>query len=1452
MLEFRELVTASASDVVAVREYLSTIDSDELDHLLTQLVENECKRQTRSDSAPDCDWLALVQLLLHSKTTRGRTITRLMQMLWRGTMSELDAMQWLSEMSSALLKAAECAEQTPQHGRELCSELQTALRVALQLIAETVTAQPLARRALRSLLALLPVLLHVLSDAESRLSAISEVQSVDEHIVQLIELPWDAVSLPFLLELLREHASLVTTDGWKQLQRSVSNLICHHTEHLPGDSLNAILRESLHIATLTEDYCWIDLVRFLWRHLAVHLRQEAEFNLQMCLQHSPSVIQIILLSMGQVKRDTENLDSTLKDTLCSGLDWVDVVLLLHAIRASKPILHQHIHNKARSAANDCTFVQAQRMVKSVLGNHRREDNFESPVQQREGATARVGSCCSKLTTSKLASPITNHIEQIVNFGGNLARSREWKAGCLADIALFWLNHQGSSSKDAREHFRLVEDVLLALFRMVPAVRSEILQRLMDAIKTPSHASLPDHQLSILLLGSIIKEATALIAPHVRLVEDWLVSMVDGQLKQVQVCFQVLAPLAHLSKDFYNFSMVYTRKLLSSMQEQHRELALSTWCAWLKDPVRFDELQEEEIILAIKHTLSSNRTDLRLLSLSHLHQLLKSKTRTCLRLRSWQQLQECLSKHLQLFINTQTNTRKRSSSYLDCDPLDGDDDFHSRHSSLGQFRLQTFESILDGDSSIASALTLGCQLEAIILCLLCLEKLMVDPSSVSNHSTTERQGPNLSAILLHWVHAFTQNREVFFKWVATGRLEDDVNPSSTQSMKVGFDSARDENARWSLCARASIASALCNLSLRGQLNGAFPGDSTDSCTWLHLEQQLCLSRLTRRLCGSNAPSPVTRVFDDCMAVLQDYSVRCLRDVVDSMKQPTITKNGLSLDCALLVLDACCLEQSDSRSPNATGSEVLQALLGVYDIARSSWSESSASTDPPVSFTVYADSLASYFPKSIRHLLTLTENGTHQSVSLDMRACDELLTRVCSSLGKVLEFAWAMQSHDVDSVLIQWSSPTSSTKTSPALTLLQVASRLLNDIDAAMAHPDKLTKFKSASVTLVKKLMDHSTKLAKEPNEPLDSVQFTELLTSVSRAAFDVICHNAVAQLPMLRVLINVSFSPHLAVFENSNDDLVSRTTEALRSSGFRSTSQPPTSSVHRSAKVPRKRLRRMDMQEVPVEHDRDHDDRTSDIDSCGLNCGPVGSPRLTTPAAQAAAIHGVLVMVEACQMRSSRVLRTTESHTKTWCAGIMRFTAFNRLLAATVFTVVDVTWVTARTMSKLFSILDIAVRSAKTTSALPAEENHRCLAAFESCVELLVRGRAWLSRIRQGTRDAGTISKLSATLLKVDVFLLSVPVLVESMVKTGDTWDTSLKTRIRAFVASIEEDLATTSRAKPTSKRKQEHSKNHLVGVVPVIKKRRRQRLRSRHPFIDSCLQEETGDDAYADLEDFIA
>lgn len=75
-----------------------------------------------------------------------------------------------------------------------------------------------------------------------------------------------------------------------------------------------------------------------------------------------------------------------------------------------------------------------------------------------------------------------------------------------------------------------------------------------------------------------------------------------------------------------------------------------------------------------------------------------------------------------------------------------------------------------------------------------------------------------------------------------------------------------------------------------------------------------------------------------------------------------------------------------------------------------------------------------------------------------------------------------------------------------------------------------------------------------------------------------------------------------------------------------------------------------------------------------------------------------------------------------------------------------------------------------------------------------------------------------------------------------------KDRLRALVALVKERIAPTDQA--SARRGKAKARQRLLGVVPIVRKRRK-RLRSRHPIIDAFLNEEDGADAFADLEDFI-
>jgi hypothetical protein len=73
-------------------------------------------------------------------------------------------------------------------------------------------------------------------------------------------------------------------------------------------------------------------------------------------------------------------------------------------------------------------------------------------------------------------------------------------------------------------------------------------------------------------------------------------------------------------------------------------------------------------------------------------------------------------------------------------------------------------------------------------------------------------------------------------------------------------------------------------------------------------------------------------------------------------------------------------------------------------------------------------------------------------------------------------------------------------------------------------------------------------------------------------------------------------------------------------------------------------------------------------------------------------------------------------------------------------------------------------------------------------------------------------------------------------------------RLKSLVLMVKSNISTTHQE--TEQPRQGKAKARFVDVVPIVRKRRK-RLRSRHPIIDAFLHEEDGDDAYADLEDFI-
>jgi hypothetical protein len=165
-------------------------------------------------------------------------------------------------------------------------------------------------------------------------------------------------------------------------------------------------------------------------------------------------------------------------------------------------------------------------------------------------------------------------------------------------------------------------------------------------------------------------------------------------------------------------------------------------------------------------------------------------------------------------------------------------------------------------------------------------------------------------------------------------------------------------------------------------------------------------------------------------------------------------------------------------------------------------------------------------------------------------------------------------------------------------------------------------------------------------------------------------------------------------------------------------------------------------------------------------------------------------------------------------------------------------------------------------------------------------REWFSFSMKNSIEVAKIkSKFSALTLKVDIFILDIPSMMDTLMKeltrhqsvfvqnTDKTiqetfiTDSTIKPRrtrqiyekIKLFSSQVIMEIASfqanVSDKKPLSQFKQKKKQankrqREALRIVPVLKKKRT-RLRSRHAYIDECLRDENGEDAFADLEDFI-
>ncbi|TMW63050.1 hypothetical protein Poli38472_005668 [Pythium oligandrum] len=1431
MLDAAELLRASATDADAVQQYLRTIDEEELQQVLDQFATSEAKKKDarrNTDSADD--WLALVHLLLRTDTTRKRTATRLIQLLWRGNATELESTQWLTEISLGYVAAvdyeraeeAAAAADVGDRFAALAEELRVMMEIVFEFIRDVI-AEPRANKVLPQLLTLVPLLLNILADSSmsSNSHESNETESVlREHVVRLLELPWDHRTVPSLLEVLREHGALVSQEGWAQLQESIKHLIVSQHK-IPNDCLNRLFRECLYVASASQNAAWVDLARRVFRRLPLHLRQEAEFNLQMCLHQCPKVISLLTESIGYANASLP-------------LDWRDAVLLLHAIRASKPILHHHQVTTARSDLKDVLFVDIQNLVWQVIEIDAADStNTSGPhdAQPTESIT--------------LDKRIQHKITNIMTFSGHQVHTREWKAVILIDLAHFWMEQ----SMDRVSHG---SKILQCIFASIAEVREAILRLVLDDIKVPGRL-----KNALGFLTDIVRDHTTLVIPHVSTLEDWVSGILHTHLDIAGACFRALSPLVQTCRDFYNFTMMFLQKLLSSPNQQHQQLAIDVWCSWMEENISLDTQQEEEVMHAIKNSIHSCRESQHW-SFERLTRVFSPNSMpSVLRRESWELLHRFLIRAVSEFVET---VDEPQTLVEDDDEILGEDD-----PMLVRFKISKLDSFYSQNKTTTTALELGTLFESILGCLHNVERAMSEADGVRADAQNR---PSLSQshshLLTRWVTAVVYNWSEFSRWVSTGHSilgeeESDDKPT------VG-----DDRYSWDMAARVSIASAFCWIVFRSRMaTNPSISRSSEQPIWMLCEMQLCLRRLWRKFAIST-PSVKTGLRGDTTDFadrgaesMRPHMLQLLTTISNSVSQSSQEKssneNRMSLDGALFILDLYTtqLPRAEASRPAAVEdcpsavaelkvlSTMYQAIWTFAELPK----QISLSQDPstqdhsPVRLTSYADALANQFPKTLRHLVQV-ESLTSHIVSLNAHAADELLTRICAAIAKAA--SWLMNCQNINCELVgnafQPLLLESTTKDS-----VSVGQHFLRDARRAMGV-DQLRKFKSASVSLAKRLLDSSL----SRTSAKEDLSLVAGFHDAARIAYAILCEQVVQHLPTLRILLTIAFSPYLQFDKDFH--VFDSVRAVLVASGFRGSKKalPGNDEMPLPKGGHRKRLRQLQPGELESDstnqgsgEGREEEDTLQPSKSTG------GRPLLLSTGAQAAAIQVVLVLLEAAQAQSVQGFRADSDWFVEHHGAIEQYIAINTLVVETILETADITWVTSRTLTKLISMLEASIRAGKVSLGPQTSADSNMISAlldmFESSVRFAQQGRSWLEMIREAAQEKTSKSRIAATILKLDVFLLDVPLIVSSVLKAKHI-DPDLTSRLREFTTSIESTLSSSRTQHGLGAKK---AKPHLVGVVPIVKTRRK-RLRSRHPYIDACLGEEDGGDAFADLEDFIA
>ncbi|ETP15890.1 hypothetical protein F441_09457 [Phytophthora nicotianae CJ01A1] len=1551
----RSLLRASATDADAVRQYLQSIEADELNGLLDSIAPRDAKcGKKKSEFLVQDDWLPLVHLLVQCEATRLRAASRIIQVLRRGSPSELESMQLLTEInlgySSALDELQELKKKKLQHlvkRKKLLDEIHVVLEIVFSFLEEAVTnAKPSNGKVLPQLLGLVPYFLGMSGELRDEIGT-------SESLAKLLELPWSCQTVPSLLDVLVEDSALMSKGSWQQLQENVERMVTTSPE-MASETMNPVIRECVLVANVTGDHKWIGIARYLLRQLPAHLRQEAEFNLQMSYNQSPRIVSLVCESIRSSQMSEgdvvmQDASSLFDDPECGALDlkadWRDLFLLLHSLQASKPILH-HRTSSSRVATEASVFTDIEQLAWWIV-----QSDFE--VYSSTGS--------SRTASKTIEKHVLDQVELLLNFGGKQIHSREWKALLLMDITFFWIEQSTSARGDDKVATSKSAHALMlleAIFETAPETRAEVLSSLFERSQKPTQRKVAGQTLSRLFISQSGK-----LFPHLNAIQDWLSMQFQRSFDSAREFFLIASRLAIAYKDLYNFLMVFLRKLLSTGSRLHQRFAVDMWCTWLDHRLPFNEQQEEEIVSVLKNSVAACH-DIQAWLFGRLEQVFKRSgvgiqgPAVLLRKSSWEEFHRFFSREVGKFV---VPTTSAITEYADED----DDADEEEDSGLFRFRFSSLDAFYQQNASLDGAAAIGLVFQKLLSCLIQFEKAALQSKRSSDGLPIEGLNENDSDIK-QWLVDLVSNWKYFFHWICQD-FDNLLNQSA-------HGRTCEKSAWWKLVARSYIGCGICNISIemlmwKRQVSGiqdvlAFRGDDCEISVWSLMEVEFSLHRVVQKLASHYANEMGTSLSKEYVKaasyglqrVLQHEKLQlltALKNILqdtpasDSLLQGGLS--GMSFDAALFTLDSCCRTPGDEDVLGAfyprdieedglsEAGRILEVLLCVYLSVRDrvvsvsdvpdtdgidslSKDKNGGKEESSYSFqfSLYADSISAKFPASARHLVAPGKNAK-AVVLLDTKGGEEMLEHVCAAIERILDMMIkASNLHSVHEQLgevlhslsrsgqNQWPDGQGNSGNN---NFGRLSCYFLSDVKECV-QLDGLTKLSVSCASLSKRFRDIAAEIADGNEDCSDSYALSSL-------AYDVLCDNVVYNPRLLRLLLSICLPTHLALHIRTFVTLERKIEGIMHACGIKST-EDETASSHSSKKnrkrwhdlkkkrqkndtpARRKRLRQdFDARSsygLKVDSDSDSDasyasdpvrsDDSSTSITATTNQASLSSeriPHIQSHASQTIAILAVLAVLEQSHaaLLSAITTKTGSSAPSSFPhhQEISGYIRIHELVNKAIADDQGFAWGTRKVLLKILHMIELGLRIGKASGVLRKGDkpelglvNDTIIWIYEASVTSALTSRVWVEGIKDASQDPGTKAKVSATLLKMDIFFLQVPGTVQSWLKDVSTSVIkysclTANSRMFALLNSLQSTLMDETRGRlkalatlvkqriaPTDqeslRRGKAKARQRLLGVVPIVKKRRK-RLRSRHPIIDAFLNEEDGADAFADLEDFI-